>query len=98
MSTHKRKTAGGKVTDGETSVQGQYANYFKVGYNAFEFVFDFGQSYTGNDQAELYTRLILAPAYAKSLLETLKSSVENYESNFGDIDKIAKKSHGAKKE
>lgn len=97
MPTNKRKKEEGKVPDGESSVQGQYANYFKVGYNAFEFVFDFGQSYTGNDQAELYTRLILAPAYAKSLLGTLKSSIEKYESNFGNIDEIVKRRSNARK-
>jgi len=30
----------------ETSkIEGRYANYFKVGHNAFEFVLDFGQYY-----------------------------------------------------
>ncbi len=27
------------------SLEGRYANYFKVGYNAFEFLLDFGQFY-----------------------------------------------------
>ena len=31
------------------NLQGRYANYFKVGHNAFEFVFDLGQYY-GDDE------------------------------------------------
>ena len=63
-------------------LEGQYANYFKVGHNAFEFVIDFGQYYPENDQAELYTRIITSPAYAKYLLETLQESIERYEKSF----------------
>jgi len=60
-------------------LEGRYANYFKVGHNAAEFIIDFGQCYSGNDQAELYTRIITSPEYAKSLLETLQRAVAQYE-------------------
>ena len=63
-------------------LEGRYANYFKVGHNAFEFVIDFGQYYPESDQAELYTRIITSPAYAKSLLKTLRESIERYEKSF----------------
>jgi len=66
-------------------LEGQYANYFKVGHNAYEFVIDFGQYYPENDQAELYTRIITSPAYAKSLLETLRESIERYEKSFKTV-------------
>ena len=66
-------------------LEGRYANYFKVGHNAYEFVIDFGQYYPENDQAELCTRIITSPAYAKSLLETLSESIEQYEKNHGSI-------------
>ena len=66
-------------------LEGQYANYFKVGHNAYEFVIDFGQYYPETDQAELYTRIITSPAYAKSLLETLRESIERYEKSFKAI-------------
>ena len=48
--------------------EGKYANYFAVGYNAHEFIFDFGQDYSGNDQAELHTI---------SLMKLLSSTFEN---------------------
>ena len=66
-------------------LEGQYANYFKVGHNAYEFVIDFGQYYPGTEEAELYTRIITSPAYAKSLLETLRESIERYEKSFKAI-------------
>jgi hypothetical protein len=66
-------------------LEGSYANYFKVGHNAVEFVIDFGQYYPETEEAELYTRIITSPCYAKELLDTLKESVNNYEKKFGDI-------------
>ena len=38
-------------------LEGKYANYFKVGHNAFEFVLDFGQYYPANGEAQFHTRI-----------------------------------------
>jgi hypothetical protein len=65
--------------------EGRYSNYFKVGHNAFEFLVDFGQFYSESKEAHLHTRIITSPAYVKSLLETLRESVERYEQTFGAI-------------
>jgi Protein of unknown function (DUF3467) len=64
-------------------LEGRYANYFEVGYNAFEFLLDFGQHYPG--KACPHTRIITTPSYARVLLETLKESIEKYEQRFGLI-------------
>ena len=66
-------------------VEGKYANYFEVGHNAYEFVIDFGQHYSENEDAELCTRVILSPAYAKDLLEILRNSIKQHEKSFGVI-------------
>ena len=58
------------LNDGK--LEGRYANHFAVGYNAFEFIFDFGQSYSENNQPELYTRIVLSPTYAKEFLKMLQ--------------------------
>jgi hypothetical protein len=71
----------------DKKLEGKYANYFKVGHNAFEFVFDFGQYYPEIDEAELYTRIITSPRYAKELLATLQESIEHHENSFGRIKK-----------
>ena len=74
-----------KAVKARGNLEGRYANYFKVGYNAYEFVIDFGQFYEGNQGAELYTRVITSPLYAKALLKTLRASIQNYEDSFGPI-------------
>jgi hypothetical protein len=65
--------------------EGKYANYFAVGYNAQEFIFDFGQNYSETDQAELHTRIITNPFYALELFETLNDAIDRYEEKFGSI-------------
>ena len=60
-------------------LEGRYANYFAVGYNTHEFIFDFGQNFSENDQAELHTRIVTSPAYAQALYELLDHSIAEYE-------------------
>lgn len=67
------------------SLEGRYANYFTVGYNAFEFLLDFGQFYSEEKEARLHTRIITNPIYAKALLQTLRESIDRYEQTFGVI-------------
>jgi hypothetical protein len=74
-----------KVVKSRGNLEGRYANYFKVGYNAYEFVIDFGQYYPENDQAELCLRIITSPTYAKALLKTLEDSLDQYEKSFSTI-------------
>jgi hypothetical protein len=70
-----------------TPKEGRYANYFKVGHNAFEFLLDFGQFYSGSDRAQIHTRIVTSPAYAKELLATLRDSIDQFELSFGIIPK-----------
>ena len=74
-----------KASGNSEKLEGKYANYFEIGHNAYEFVIDFGQYYHETDQAELSTRIITSPVYAKAFLETLKDSIEKYETDFGSI-------------
>jgi hypothetical protein len=85
MRNSKSNNRQGKASRRIKNLEGKYANYFKVGHNAIEFVFDFGQFYPGTDEAELYTRVITSPCYAKSLFDTLGESIERYEIVFGAI-------------
>lgn len=66
-------------------LHGQYANYFKVGHNASEFVIDMGQFYQNNGEASVHTRIVTGPLYAKALLDLLTASVESYEQLHGQI-------------
>ena len=67
------------------TAEGKYANYFKVGHNAFEFILDFGQLFAETSQEKLHTRIITGPVYARELLNVLKDAVEKYEDTFGEI-------------
>ena len=62
--------------------KGVYANYFEVGHTAFEFVIDFGQTYSGRSSA-CHTRIVTSPIYARALLATLGQAVEEYAARFG---------------
>ena len=66
-------------------LEGQYANHYRIGHNAFEFVIEFGQYYEGNREARFHTRIISNPIYAKKLLQLLSESIERYENRFGSI-------------
>ncbi len=67
--------------------EGRYANYFQVGHNAFEFLLGFGQFYPETEKAQLHTRIITSPIYAKALLEIIRESLDQYEQIFGPIPK-----------
>lgn len=66
-------------------LEGRYANYFKVGHNAFEFVLDFGQLYGRGVDARFHSRIITNPIYAKTFMQLLQESIEQYETMFGEI-------------
>jgi Protein of unknown function (DUF3467) len=74
----------------QRKMSGKYANYFEVGYNAFEFLMDFGQIYPEPDteKVKFHTRIIINPTFAKNLLEVLQKSIEQYEEDFKSINEI----------
>ena len=84
MSNPKNKKKHVPSSDGQ-NMEGRYANYFKVGHNAYEFIVDFGQYFAENDRAELYSRIVTSPVYAKAFLKTLQKSIHKFEKSFGSI-------------
>jgi len=64
---------------------GKYANHFAIGFNQYEFILDFGQSYSENDPAEPCMRVVTTPAYARAFVEALSKSIAQYEEEFGTI-------------
>jgi hypothetical protein len=63
--------------------ESQYANHFKVGYNAFEFVIEFGQQHVGAGAETVHTRIVTAPQYAKTLAGLLSKSIVRHRKAFG---------------
>jgi hypothetical protein len=72
----------GDAGDAERLV-GRYANYLRIGHNAFEFVFDFGQLHWEGREPQFHTRIITSPAYAKAFIETFRDAIESYERDYG---------------
>ena len=66
-------------------MEAKYTNYFNIGHNAHEFVLDFGQFYSEEEHAQLHTRLVVGPTFARALAALLKQSLETYESSHGAI-------------
>jgi hypothetical protein len=62
--------------------KGLYANYFEVGHTAWEFVLDFGETYTGKESSPCHTRIVTTPLYARALLETLQKAMQQYDAAF----------------
>src|SRR5688572_2608504 len=69
----------------DPSVIASYANFLVVGHNAFEVILEFGQVYEGNDEPHMHTRIVTTPAYAKAMLQTLRTSIERFEATHGPI-------------
>lgn len=75
---HQRRNA--------NSLEARYANYVKVGHNAVEFVFDFGQFYANEDQVQFHTRIATAPLYAKAFAQVLHDVLDTFETAYGVIE------------
>jgi len=72
--------------DGER--EGKYTNFFKIGFNSFEFVLDFGQAYDDNLRELRHTRIVTSPVYAKALAQLLGDSLAAYEQAHGAIPRL----------
>jgi hypothetical protein len=66
----------------EDGVQEHYSNFFKVGFNAAEFLVDFGRQFEGAEE-RFFVRIITSPIHAKALAQLLDVSVREYEERFG---------------
>jgi len=73
-------------TPPDRRLEGKYVNYFRIGFNAYEFIIDFGQYFPEHDPASLSTRIVTSPAYAKALLELLQQSIAQYNETYGSIE------------
>lgn len=56
----------------------RYANFFQVGYNAFEFLLEFGQR-----EGRIHTAIYVSPQHAKILSELLLGALREYDEGQG---------------
>ena len=65
--------------------EGIYSNLVLISHSPAEFVFDFTRILPGKPKAKVYSRIIMAPQHAKSLLGALQENLKKYEDQFGEI-------------
>jgi len=78
------KSAGSNRSNGG-QLESRYVNYFEIGHNVFEFIFDFGQLYSEDRDADIHTRIVASPAYAKDLATVLNDAISQYEQSYGKL-------------
>ncbi len=66
-------------TQDQVPLEGRYANFFKIGHNAYEIVIEFGQLYQSERTPRIHTRIVTSPGYARELLRTLEHALEQHE-------------------
>ena len=74
-----------QVELGEREAEGIYSNVVFITHSHSEVILDFGRALPGLPKAKIYSRMILTPTHAKSLLGALEQNLKNYESQFGAI-------------
>lgn len=62
---------------------GEYANYVQIRFNSIEMVLDFSRLIPDLNAIQLVSRVLISPALAKSLAESLKMNVDAFEREFG---------------
>jgi hypothetical protein len=65
--------------------EGIYSNLVLLAHSSSEFILDFARLLPGIPKAKVYSRIIMTPQNARSLLKALESKVDAYEAQFGKI-------------
>ena len=79
-----------KVELGEKESEGIYSNLALISHSPSEIILDFARVMPGVPKAKVYARIVMTPAHAKLLLNTLQDNIKKFESQFGEIKLIGK--------
>ena len=74
-----------QLSSNTEKLESSYSNYHRIGFNAFEFLLDFGMMFQGTEEETYHTRIIINPASAMSLLRTLQKSLQEYQNEYNNI-------------
>jgi hypothetical protein len=83
-----------KVELTEPAAEGIYSNWVMITYSPSEFIVDFGRFLPGLAKTKVYSRIIMTPQHAKSLLNVLQKNVSTFEEKFGEIKSISSEDRG----
>lgn len=65
--------------------EGIYSNLAIITHSAAEFVIDFTRILPGVPKTKVYSRIIMTPQHAKSLLKALEDNIKKFEEQNGEI-------------
>lgn len=65
--------------------EGTYSNLAIITHSAAEFVIDFTRILPGVPKTKVYSRIIMTPQHAKSLLLALQENIKKFEEQYGEI-------------
>ena len=66
----------------DEEIESRYTNCFRIGFNAYEFVFDFGQGHPPGAE-HMHTRIVTSPNVAATFSKLLQDSLDERESKYG---------------
>ena len=69
----------------EELAEGTYVNFSIIAHSDSEFVIDFVRIIPGIPKGRIKARVVLNPVHAKQLTELLRTQVQMYEKQFGEI-------------
>ena len=70
-----------KSATDDLRLEGLYANTFKVGYNSYEFVLDFGQHFSESGDEKFHTRIVTNPKHVMLFFDLLQEAIEKYKAS-----------------
>ncbi|MDH4223592.1 MAG: DUF3467 domain-containing protein [candidate division Zixibacteria bacterium] len=75
---------------GEKESEGIYSNLALISHSPSEIIVDFARVMPGVPKAKVYARIVMTPAHAKLLLNTLQENIKKFETQFGVIKIVGK--------
>ena len=69
----------------EREAEGIYSNLVFISHSPSELILDFARALPGLQKPRVFSRIIMTPQHAKSLLQALEQNLGNYEKTFGAI-------------
>ena len=69
----------------EKEAEGIYSNFVLITHSPSEFVVDFARLLPGSPKAKVFSRIVMTPMHARSLLDTLERNIKMFEDKNGKI-------------
>ena len=85
MTTNNQPQQQVNIQLGEKEAEGIYANLAIISHSPAEFIIDFTRVLPGVPKTKVYSRIIMTPQHAKSLLNAMQDNIKKYEAQFGEI-------------